>query len=167
MSQTPENTGNMTTYSIPHPNLMRRLLTFTRRSENRQPTRFSPQRQSRRHEIFEPDSGNYKYIIPDKDFVRIPLTKEVNVDPITYEKFNIGNKALEFGIRKKRYMSLKSLVNYIQTEYSETFQPKSKRTSVKNIQKVHINSNKTMLKNVITRELLKRKDIRFVKFVKN
>ena len=29
------------------------------------------------------------------------------------------------------------------------------------------NSNKTMLKNVITRELLKRKDIRFVKFVKN
>ena len=64
-------------------------------------------------------------------------------------------------------MSLKSLVNYIQTEYSETFQPKSKRTSVKNIQKVPINSNKTMLKNVITRELLKRKDIRFVKFVKN
>ena len=167
MSQTPENTGNMTTYPIRHMNVIRHLLNFLRRSENRQPTRFSPQRQGRRHEIFEPDSGNYKYIIPDKDFIRIPLTKEVNVDPITYEKFNIGNKALEFGIRKKRYMSLKSLVNYIQTEYSETFQPKSKRTSVKNIQKVPINSNKTMLKNVITRELLKRKDIRFVKFVKN
>ena len=71
MSQTPENTGNMTTYPIRHMNVIRHLLNFLRRSENRQPTRFSPQRQSRRHEIFEPDSGNYKYIIPDKDFIRI------------------------------------------------------------------------------------------------
>ena len=38
MSQTPENTGNMTAYPIRHTNVIRHLLNFLRRSENRQPT---------------------------------------------------------------------------------------------------------------------------------
>ena len=53
----------------------------------------------RRHNLFEPDILKRS----NMNFIEVPLPSNSNnnVDPITHNKFKIGNEAVEYGIRKK------------------------------------------------------------------
>jgi hypothetical protein len=103
------------------------------------------------------------------NFIEVPLPSNSNnnVDPITHNKFKIGNEAVEYGIRKKRYMTLNSFKNYIKprTLPNGTELRKSTVSRIRTIYNTPPNSNSNMeVDNLFTREKLKRKNIRFVKF---
>ena len=118
-----------------------------------------------RHDLFEPGMLTRS----NMNFIEVPLPSNSNnnVDPITHNKFKIGNEAVEYGIRKKRYMTLNSFKNYIKprTLPNGTELRKSTVSRIRTIYNTPPNSNSNMeVDNLFTREKLKRKNIRFVKF---
>ena len=81
-------------------NLQRRL----RRVVTQGRSRLGP-----RHDLFEPGLISRS----NMNFIETPLPSNSNnnVDPITHNKFKVGNEAVEYGTRKKRYMTLNSFKN--------------------------------------------------------
>lgn len=137
-------------------NLQRRL----RRIVTQGRSRLGP-----RHDLFEPGMLTRS----NMNFIEVPLPSNSNnnVDPITHNKFKVGNEAVEYGIRKKRYMTLNSFKNYIKprTLPNGTELRKSTVSRIRTIYNTPPNSNSNMeVDNLFTREKLKRKNIRFVKF---
>tara|TARA_B100001778_G_scaffold207244_1_gene171289 strand:+ start:204 stop:857 length:654 start_codon:yes stop_codon:yes gene_type:complete len=135
-------------------NLQRRL----RRVVTQGRSRLGP-----RHDLFEPGLRS------NMNFIETPLPSNSNnnVDPITHNKFKVGNEAVEYGTRKKRYMTLNSFKNYIKprTLPNGTELRKSTVSRMRTIYNTPPNSNSNMeVENLFTREKLKRKNIRFVRF---
>ena len=138
-------------------NLQRRL----RRVETQGRSRLGPPR----HDLFEPGLISRS----NMNFIETPLPSNSNnnVDPITHNKFKVGNEAVEYGTRKKRYMTLNSFKNYIKprTLPNGTELRKSTVSRMRTIYNTPPNSNSNMeIENLFTREKLKRKNIRFVRF---
>jgi hypothetical protein len=130
----------------------------------------------RRSNLFEPLEMNQKKRIKfkmnrsDMKFVEIPLPKN-DVDPITFKKFKNGTKAVEFGIRKKRYMSLNSFNNYIipiklGNGNTAPIMKKASSSLTRTIYNTHPKTpvNNMWIENLFTREKMARANIRFVKF---
>jgi len=127
----------------------------------------------RRSNLFEPlemiqkKGRKVKINRSNMNFVEIPLPYD-NVDPITLQRFKNGTEAVEFGIKKKRYMSLNSFINYIipRTLENGTRIRKAASPHLRTIYNTHPNTDikKMWIKNLFTRENMPRKNIRFVKF---
>jgi len=175
MSGTPTNNENRTYNIVGRPitprNLQNRLNSHLSSVRTRSSSRLS--QGTMRSNIFEPLEMNQKKRLKfkmnrsDMNFVEIPLPKN-NVDPITLKKFKNGTKAVEFGIRKKRYMTLNSFNNYIIPRKLENGTKVKKAASpftrtIYNTQpKTPVNN--MWIENLFTREKMTRNNIRFVKF---
>ena len=136
-------------------NLQRRL----RRVATRGRSRLGP-----RHNLFEPGILSRSNI----NFVEISLPSNSNnkVDFISGKNFKVGDEAVEYGTQKKKYMSLASFKQYIKPHIlpNGTRLRRAASPHMRTIYNTPPNSNNNMLENTHTRERLKRRNIRFVKF---
>ena len=137
-------------------NLQRRL----RRVATRGRSRLGP-----RHNLFEPGILSRSNI----NFVEISLPSNSNnkVDFISGKNFKVGDEAVEYGTQKKKYMSLNSFKQYIKPHIlpNGTRLRRAASPHMRTIYNTPPNSNSNMeVDNLFTREKLKRKNIRFVKF---
>tara|TARA_Y100000389_G_C17198980_1_gene382658 strand:+ start:60 stop:641 length:582 start_codon:yes stop_codon:yes gene_type:complete len=118
----------------------------------------------RRHNLFEPDILKRS----NMNFVEVSLPSNSNnrEDFITGKNFKVGDEAVEYGKQKKKYMSLKSFKEYIKPRTLEngTNLRRASSPHLRTIYNTPPTSNNNMLENTHTREFLKRRNIRFVKF---
>lgn len=170
MSGTPANNENIGRPITPR-NLQNRLNSHLSSIRTRNSSRLS--QSTLRSNLFEPlemiqkKGRKVKVNRSNMNFVEIPLPYD-NVDPITLQRFKNGTEAVEFGIKKKRYMSLNSFINYIipKTLENGTRIRKAASPHLRTIYNTHPNTDikKMWIKNLFTRENMPRKNIRFVKF---